>query len=159
MRAEGADVLGHRSAAEHAGHGVAADDQGEVDLGHERDQAGVPERRADRDGRGVAAVGETAGIAEAHGDDGDIGCVVEHVAGEAGPVAKAVAGGVVPGDARGVDFGAGGLADDEQAGSRGNLDDRAGTEREGAGALGASARFGGGLGQVIRHQWGSSRAG
>jgi hypothetical protein len=80
-----------------------------------------------------------AGVAEAGGDDGDAGGVVELVAVEAQPAAEAITGGIVPRDAGLVDAAAGGLADDEDAGGRGGTKDGLGREREVKGAEGAGA--------------------
>ena len=63
----------------------------------------------------VGAFGGVAGKAEGHGDDGDVGFVVELRGREAEPVAQSVAGGIVEGDAGFMDAHTGGLACDEEA--------------------------------------------
>ncbi len=113
--------------AEVPGLGVLADEEGEAEVRQVFEKAGVPEGGAFRAGWEVAAL-PFSRVAEAHGDDGDAGFVVEFVAGELEPVAEAVAGGVVPGDAGPVDAGAGGLSDEEDAGGDGDPEDGTGAE-------------------------------
>jgi hypothetical protein len=102
----------------------------------------VPGGRAFGAGRSVSAIGQAAGIAEAHRHDGDAGDVVELVAAKVEPQAEALAGGIVPRDAGFVDFRARGLPDDEQPGGRGDAENRAGSQRQMRGAEGAGAGFG-----------------
>lgn len=78
-------------------------------------QAVAPQGGAFRAGRGVAAGGEAAGIAQAHGDDGDAAAVVECLFVDPHPFAQAIAGRVGKGDAGLMRFGAGRLTGDQDA--------------------------------------------
>lgn len=117
--------------------GVAADEDGELYVGHGLDESGVPF------GGAFGAWGEVAtlaraGVAEAHGDQGDEVGVVELFVGDVEPFAEALAGFVVPGDAGLVRDGAGGLADDHDARLLRALQQRA---RLGGEVLGADRAF------------------
>ena len=97
-----------------------------------------PARGAGR-GRGeVAALREAAGIAEAHGQDGDLGRVVEGGLIEAEPVPQAIAARVLERDAAGMGDAAWRLARDHQARFGRCLQDRARPGRQLAEGAGAS---------------------
>ena len=73
-------------------------------------------------GRGVSAA-RLAGVAKAHGHQRqDVG-IVERGFAQPQPFAQPIAAVIVPRDAAGVNFGARRLADDEDAGAGGELDD------------------------------------
>ena len=149
MVAEAGDGLRHRLAAgQIALLGIGADEQRQAQVWQLRQDAIVPERGAFGEGRIVAAIGRDAGIAEAHGDDGNAGLVVECVAIKLKPVAQAIAAAVIEGQAGFVDTGAGGLADDEETGAGGGADDRARPQRQEWRADGAGARLGKSFGKI-----------
>jgi hypothetical protein len=94
---------------------VAADQEHQLELGHEREQAGVPGAGALPPRRQVAAGCVVAGKAKPHGHDGDPALVVELLWSYPEPRPQSVAGRVCEGLAGGVDAYAGGLAADTQA--------------------------------------------
>ncbi len=100
-------------------------------------------------GRGIAAFG-LSGIAKAHWHQGNGIGVVESGFVHAQPFAQPVAAVIVPWNAAGVDAGAGGLADDEDAGFGRELHHRTRAEREVLRTKGASrngaVEVGGGFG-------------
>ena len=140
--AEVLDVVGHAAWAEDVGLGVAADEEGELDVGHGGEEGGSPFGGAFGAWGEVSALGVAAGVAEAHGEDGDAGGVVELVFGHAEPGAEADSAGVGPGGTADVDLGAGGLAGDEDGGGGADAKDGAGAEGE-AGAERAGSDLGG----------------
>src|SRR3546814_1543033 len=77
----------------------SSDLEGQAEIRQERQQSRMPERRAFRPGRPVAARGLHARVAEAHGHDRDQILVVEGLTIEAEPVAQPIAAAVVPRDA------------------------------------------------------------
>ena len=107
--------VGDVACAQVPGLGRSADDQAQFDIGQGVHDACVPCLAADFGRWQVGAFGGVAGKAEGHGDDGDVGFVVELRRREAEPVAQSVAGGIVEGDAGFMDAHAGGLACDEEA--------------------------------------------
>ena len=94
---------------------VAADQEHQLELGHEREQAGVPGAGALPPRRQVASGRVVAGKAEPHGHDGDPALVVELLWSYPEPGPQPVAGGVREGLAGGMDAHAGRLAADAQA--------------------------------------------
>lgn len=93
---------------------IAADQQGQLDLGEIRAQSWMPERRAFRPRRQIPAARIAAGIAETHTHNRDAGLVVEGVAVEHEPLAQPVAAPVVEGKPGFVHPRAGRLADDQK---------------------------------------------
>ena len=145
--AEITHLLSHAAAAEHVRERVAADEQRQADIRHQRQQLVAPERGAFGARWRVAAVGQAAGIAEAHRDDGNAGFVVEGVAVHLQPGAQAVAGRVVEREAGLVHRGARRLAGNQQTCRGGDTDDRTRAKRQVLGADAAGADFGGKRGE------------
>lgn len=142
--APGADGLGEgffAAWAEVMGLGVLADEEGELAVGKVGEEFVEPVFGAFSARGQVAATGVAAGVAIAHGDDGDAGGVVERVAVNVHPCAEPIAAGVVPGDAGFVDLCAGRLADDEDAGGGLEAEDGIGPEGEFLRADAAGAYF------------------
>lgn len=132
---------GFAAVAEEVGLGVLADEEGELAVGKVGEELVEPEISARFSWREVAAAWVAAGIAVAHGDDGDARLIVESVAVEVHPFAEPVATGVVPTEACRVDFCAGGLPDNED--TRGGVGAQGGVRSEGeVGAMAAGAHFG-----------------
>src|SRR5215472_12036967 len=121
MFAPGVDRLGHRAARTFVQvilDGVGAHEQRERNVRQTLEDGSVPARRALLSRRQVAAVGVDARIAEGHTDDRDAPLVVESLAGDAQPLAQAVAAAVVEGESGHVHARARRLAHDQQAGAR-----------------------------------------
>lgn len=78
--------------------GIGPHQQDQAQIGQMLQNRAMPERRAFRPGRRVPAPGQTAGIAQAGGQDRDARFVVEGLAVQIQPQAQPVAGAVVPGD-------------------------------------------------------------
>jgi len=141
---KGLDGFRHAAArglAEEVALRVLADEQGQRDVRHLRQQAVVPQRRALLARWQVTALA-TAWVAIAHGHDRDARRVVEHLAVDAEPAAQLVAALVVPRHAGLVHREARRLADDQQPCARTGLHDRARPERQVGLACAAGADVG-----------------
>lgn len=119
---------------------VAANEQGQLHVWHVLQQPVVPQRGAFA-ARWQVATAAFAGIAVTHGHDGHLARVVENFWGEVEPTAQQLAAGIVPGNAALVDFGAGGLAHNEQARRGTGLHDGARAQRQVGSADAAGAYF------------------
>lgn len=97
--------------------GVLADQQRKPDIRELGQDLLMPSGRAFRARREIAALALT-GIAEPHRHDREAGLVVELVPGNTQPIAQAVTGGIVPGNAGRVNPAARRLTDDQDSGRR-----------------------------------------
>ena len=97
--------------------GVASYQQREFDCRQVTNDPFVPQGGALRTRRPVAAVPVPARIAETHGHDGNVPGVVKDGPVDGHPRSQTIAAGIVPGNAAGMNTGAGGLSNDQQPGS------------------------------------------
>ncbi len=116
--------------AEVIGLGIAADEEGQADVGQRRAQGRMPERRAFRPGRGIPASRQAAGIAEPDADECYAPRVVEDLAREPEPRPQALARGIVPRHAGLVHLGSRRLSANEKPRRGEGLEDRARAERQ-----------------------------
>ncbi len=115
---------GHSSCQRQIVHlGVATNQQGKFDCRQAPEDPFMPQGRTLRARRPVATIPVPAGIAEAHGHDGNVPGVVEGCPVDGHPRSQTVTAGIVPRDAAGMDTGAWRLSDDQQPRTRLGPDD------------------------------------
>lgn len=102
----------------------------ELNAGQTGKQLVQPVRGAFRSGRPVTAARVSPGIAKPHRNNGDAGLVVKRFAIDLHPRPQSVPTGIVPGYARRMDAGAGGLTDDQYASRRRRTEHRPRAERQ-----------------------------
>ena len=133
---------GHRATSEHMRQRIAAHQQRQSDSRHPRKQFRVPQWRAFRTRRRVAAIRQPARIAQSHRHDRDAQFIVEGVAVHLQPGAQPIAGWIVEREAGFVDRRAGRLAHDQQPGRGGATEHRPRPKRQVRRAHAAGTDFG-----------------